>query len=247
MVVPETKEIQILLGRHAWLQGPQADELLEGLEESFDPPILPGREGRGELMPDAEQAQPEPEERRSEHGFVVGADASGLAEELDRVQDGAEYRAGGLGPQIAQRQAGTGTVIEEAEDGSLAATLADVGQVERPDDVRWHRLWFLVLELAADASQLVLALPQHGGDEGLADGHVSPMLVQVVEDDRDLSTSMQRHQGFEAQDFFVDPRRLGRGTRACRKRRYQDPSPPRRRWMRSRSVPEGEQGYEADQ
>ncbi len=248
MVIPEPKEVQILLGFRGLLDWPLTDEFLEGLEETLDPPVLPRREGRRALMPNAEQEEPEAEESRGEDRLVVGADASGLAEELDRIQDRAKDRDRGLAPQITQCQTGTGTVIEEAEDGSLAATLADVGQVERPNDIRWHRLGFLVLELAADRSQLVLALPQHGGDEGLADGHVSPMLVQVVEDDRYLSTSVQRHQGFEAQDFLVDPWWLGRGTRACRRRRCLGPSPDRRRWIiRSSPEPEGEQGHEADQ
>ncbi len=199
-------------------------------------------------MADAEQAEGEPEERRGKDGLIVGTDASGLTEALDRVQDGANDRNRGLAAQIAQRQTSTGTVIEEAEDGALAVTFADVSEVERPDDVRWHRLRPLVLELAANRGQLMLALAQHGRDEALADSHVSSMLVQVVEDNGDLSASMEWHQGFEAQDLLVDPWRLGRCASACRRRRCLDQPPPYRpRPMTSSAVPKGQQGCEADQ
>ncbi len=75
VVVPEAKEIQIPLGFWGLFDGPLANQLLEGLEESLDAPVLPGREGRGALMPDAEESESEPEERRGEDRLVVGPDA----------------------------------------------------------------------------------------------------------------------------------------------------------------------------
>ncbi len=74
-------------------------------------------------------------------------------------------------------------MVEEAEDGAFAAALADVGEVEGPDDVWRHCPRPPVLQLAADRDQLVLALSEHVGDEGLADGHSPSMSVQVIEDD----------------------------------------------------------------
>ncbi len=93
-------------------------------------------------------------------------------------------------------------MVEEPEDGASAAALADVGEVEGPDDVWRHCPRPPVLQLAADRD---LALPEHVGDEGLADGHSSSMSVPVIEDDRDSSASVLRHQGFEAEHFLVDP------------------------------------------
>ncbi len=247
VVVPDPKQVEVPLG-FASVESPLAAELLEGLEESLDAPVLPGCERSRALMADAEQAECELEERRGKDGLIVGTNASGLTEEIDRVQDGANDRDGGLVPQVGQHQTSTGTVIEQTEDGALAVTFADVSEVERLDDVWRHRLRPPVLELAANRGQLVLALPQHSGDEGLADSHVSSMLVQVVEDDGDLSASMERHQGFEAQDFLVDPWRFGRGAGACRRRRCLDQPPPyRSRTMTRSTLLEGQRGCEADQ
>ncbi len=184
MVVPEAKEIQILLRFRGLFDGPLASQLLEGLEEPLDAPVLPWREGRGALMPDAEEPESEPEERRGEDGLIVGTDASWPAEVFDRVQDDAEDCDRGFVPYVAQSRAGAGTVVEEPEDGALVAAFTEVREVEGPHDVRGHRLWPPVLELAADAVDLVLAPADHIGDEGLADGHSPSMSVQVIEDDR---------------------------------------------------------------
>ncbi len=137
-----------------------------------------------------------------EDSLIVGPDASWLAEAFDRVQDDAEDRDRGFAAHVAQSQTGAGTVVEEAEDGAFAAALADVGEIEGPDDVgevegpgdvwrHWPRP--PVLELAADRDQLVLALSEHVGDEGLADGYSPSMSMQVAEDDRYSSAPVLRH------------------------------------------------------
>ena len=134
MVVPETKEVQVFL-RLAGVQSPEAGDFLEGLEEALDTPVLPGSEGSRELMANAEEAEPEAEERRGEDRLVVGTDASRFAEEIDGVEDGAKDGDGGLALQVAERQTGAGTVVDQTEDSALAARLAEVGEVGGPDDV----------------------------------------------------------------------------------------------------------------
>ncbi len=247
VVVPEPKEIQILLGFRGLFDGPLVDQFLEGLEESLDAPVLPGREGCAVLMPDAEETKSEPEERGGEDSLVVGPEASRLAEAFDCVQYDAEDRDRGLVPHVAQCQTGAGTVIEQPEDGALSSALADVGEVEGPNDVRRHRLGPMVLEPAADAGDLVLALPEHVGDEGLADRNPPPRLMQVVEDDRDLPASAVRHQGLEAQDFLVDPWRLWQVATACGRHRYLGSAPSRCRSMTSGASQEHEQGHEGSE
>ena len=97
VVVPEAKDVEIVLGLGAGRQSPQTGKLLEGLEEALDATVLPGREGSAALMANAEQTEREPEERRGEGGFIVGANAPGLAEALDRLEDDAEDGDRGLG------------------------------------------------------------------------------------------------------------------------------------------------------
>ncbi len=233
MIVPEPKEIKVLLG-FASMEGPSADELLESLEEALDTPVLPRCEGGRALMPDAEETESEPEERGGEDGLVVGTDASWLAEAFDCVQDGADNRDRSLGSNVAEGQTGAGIVIEQPENGALSSALADVGEVEGPDDVWRHSPWPPVLQLAADRDQVMLALSEHVGDEGLAGGHSSSMSVQVIEDDRDLSASVVRHQGLEAQDFLVDPWRFGQiATAACGRYQHLGSAPSRCRPMSS--------------
>ncbi len=66
VVVPEPKEVQILLRLRGQPHGPLAGQLLEDFEEPLYAAVLPGREGGGPLMPDAEEAKCEPEECRGE-------------------------------------------------------------------------------------------------------------------------------------------------------------------------------------
>lgn len=164
VVVPEPIEIQVLLGLRGQPDRPLAGQLLEGLEEPPDAAVLPGREGRDSLMPDAEQAETEPEECGGEDGLIVGTDAprpaealdrvqddakdrdvrrcSGLivgprflsAETLDRVQDDAKDRNRGLVAHVSQCQTGSGAVVEKPENGAFAETVAEVGEIGSPDD-----------------------------------------------------------------------------------------------------------------
>ncbi len=161
VIVPGAKQIQVLLGLLGQPHGPLAGQLLEGLEESLDVAVLPGREGRSALMPDAEQAESEPEERGGEDGLIVGPDAPWLAEAFNRVQDDAEDCDRGFGPHVFQCQACSGCVVEEPEYGAFTAAVADVGEIESPHDVRRHGLRLSVLDLAADGGDFVLSLPEH--------------------------------------------------------------------------------------
>ncbi len=136
-------------------------------------------------------------------------------------------------------------MVEEPEDGARVAALANVGEVEGPDDVRRHRLRHMVLEPAADAGGLELALAEHVGDKGLADRDPPPRSMQVVEGDRDLSASVVRHQGLEAQDLFVDPLRLGQVATACGGHRYLASAPSRFRPTTSGATRKDEQDREA--
>ena len=56
MVVPEANEIEIVPGIDGRRQKPLPGEVLEGFEQALDVAVLPGREGGGALMTDAEQA-----------------------------------------------------------------------------------------------------------------------------------------------------------------------------------------------
>ena len=174
--MPEPVEIQVALGVGVQPDRPSASQLLDGLEESLDAAILPGREGRGALMLDTDQAETEPEECEGEDGLIVGTDAPRPAEALDRVQDDAKDRNRGLVAHVSQSQTGSGAVVEKPKNGAFAAAIAEVGEIESPYDVRRHGLRPPALDLAADSGDLVLTLPEHRGDEGLAD--TSPQLVR---------------------------------------------------------------------
>lgn len=245
VVIPEAKQVQILLRLSGRLERPMAGDLLEGLEESLDAPVLPWCERRGALMPDSEQAESEPGKGGSEDGPIVGTDASRLAESLDGVQDDAEDADCGFALKVPEYQTGAGAVVEEPKDGAFAAAITDAGEIESPDDVWRHGLRPPVLGLATDGGDLVLSLLERGGDKGLADGHLSPTSMQVVEDDRDFSASVVRYQGLEAKHFFVDPRWIGEISATGRGRWWLGPASSRYRPMASAASAEGEQSGEA--
>ncbi len=225
MIVPTAKDVQVLLGCRVPIHRPLAGQLFESPKESLHPAVLPRREGSRALMPDAEKTQPKTKECRREHRLVVGTDASRLTELLDRIKDLAKDRDRRLAPQVAQRQTGSRAVVEKPEDGALSLRPTDIRKIECPDDVWRHRSRPLVLELATDARKLVLTVPQHRRNERLADRHLSPTLVQMIKDDRDLSAAVKRHQRFKPQNLLVDPRRLGGVASSSRSRGLLDLSP----------------------
>ena len=118
VVVPGAEECQV--GREvvgdAVLFKPGEDALLEGSEEALDATVLPGCEGGGALVANAEAAKGEAEETGGEDRLVVGAEDAGAAEAFDGVEGCSEQGDRRAGAELAEGEAGAGAVVEQAKD-----------------------------------------------------------------------------------------------------------------------------------
>jgi YD repeat-containing protein len=133
------------------LREPDAEALLEGTEEPFDPSVLPGRERRRALVSYAEQAQPQSEEPGGEDGFVVGAHVFRCSEALDDVQQRSQdgdmvFEYDGAGRLIERRETlGRVTRYEYDAVGNLVSerltsTIVDDGFVPRLTETVYDEL-----------------------------------------------------------------------------------------------------------
>ena len=107
-VVPKSKDPKILIGQALLRGGSGSKRFLEGAEEPLDTSVLPRSTSLGPLVSDSEPPEPEAEDRRRQHGFVVGTKAAGNAESLDDLQDFSQNRNGRLRPDPAQSDASSG-------------------------------------------------------------------------------------------------------------------------------------------
>lgn len=176
VVVPdsEKREVRVDLVPDAGLFEPWQDAVLEGGEELLDPAVLPGREGDGGAVANAEERQRPAEEPGGEDGLVVGAEDARSAVALDGVEQGAKERDGGAGAQLAEGEAGAGVVVEQAEDGARSARVGEEGEVEHPEEVARDAAGPAVLGVAPEAEDLFFLAAEHVGGEGLGPPTVSP-------------------------------------------------------------------------
>ena len=139
VVVPGAKGPQIALERVklCWFDVPLPPSLLEGSEESLDPAVLPGCEGRDSLMTNSEDRQGHAEGPRRENGFVVRTDDLGRAVSLDGVEQPTDQCNGGFAAQCGECKAGPGTVVDQPEERPWSVLASNVGQAPRTGCVAW--------------------------------------------------------------------------------------------------------------
>lgn len=212
MVVPAAKQAEIVVELREVGHLPLVELLFERTEETLDSAVLPWAVGIGTLVADTQPLESEAKFTRGKNGCVVGSDDLRFAVGAnDFVQTG-DQRSRGLVPQCVQMQQRTAAVIQNAEqrmEASLGIGLA--GEIQRPDEVARHVHRPGVFEPAAQHLDFI-AMPLQGlMDEGLANGNVAGSSKPAVADVGDGAASGLGHEGFEAEDFVLEPGRLLRG------------------------------------
>jgi len=185
------------------------NHFLDGPEEPFNTPVLPGCERLAALMADAEYAQGDAEEKGPHGRFVVGAEHLGGAEALEELEELAEEGDGSPAFDGTQLEAGPRAVVEHAKNRSRISTGSlHPGPVECPDHVAAKRSRRPVLDLSSHAENLFAVIAEHAGHEGLADGHGPLVLVEPVEGVGDPTASHLGHQSLEPKHLAAHPGRL---------------------------------------
>ena len=240
VVVPEAESPKLRGSksrvRFLFPQLPQAP--LERPEEPLHPSVLPGGEGLGPLVADAEHQKYETKEPGGEGGLVVGPQAGWPPKAFDEIEQSAKHRDRRLSLQGLEGETGAGALVDDTEKWKgRATTLSGVGEIQSPDAVAPASSRLPSPQLAPGLHHFLLAKLQHLGDIALADRHRSLALggMEPVEGQTDRPAASPRHESLEANDLFVDPGRLGLGPRSRMLRPRSGGLGPRSRSQRPRS------------
>ena len=92
-------------------------------------------------------------------------------------------------------------------------TVGLAGEIHAPDKVTRDIDWFGVFKPATQYLDFIVMPLQGLMDEGLANGDLAGSNKPAVADVRDGAASGVGHEGFEANDFVLEPFRLLRGMK----------------------------------
>jgi hypothetical protein len=108
VAVPETRARQLLVEL--------AQAALEGAEEPFNAAVLPGCEGSGALVTDAQKREYKTKQLRGEESLVVGPQNAGLPEAFDGIKQEAENGDRGFALEMPQSHAETGAMVDDTQE-----------------------------------------------------------------------------------------------------------------------------------